>query len=303
MINKTLLMRSASILIIIVGVIFAQQSISARSIVVEEDVTYGSVGDTQLKLDLAHPREGAGPFPAIVFIHGGAWAGGSRKDYRSWIERAAKKGFVAATISYRLTQPDPVTKVGKFPFPAQIHDCKCAVRWLRSVADKYHIDTDRIGVTGGSAGGHLSLLVGFADKDAGLEGDGGHADQSSRVNAVVNYCGPTDLVHEYQDIVPVRDFLVALCGGPPDLATDAYQQASPLTYITHDDPPVLTLHGDKDDIVPLNQATFLDEAMKKAGVPHDLIILKGQGHGFQGQAQSQAENAMWTFFEKHLLAN
>jgi acetyl esterase/lipase len=270
--------------------------------IVEENLTYGQVNDVALRLDLARPQNSQGPFPAIVFIHGGAWAGGERKSYRSLIERAADKGYVAVQISYRLTEPDPVTHVAKVPFPAQIQDCKCAVRWLRSVADRYQIDKDRIGVTGGSAGGHLSLLVGLMGDDAGMEGNGGHAEYSSRVRAVVNYCGPTDLVAEYKDVAVVQPFLIALCGGTPETAADSYLKASPIHWMTSDDPPVLTLHGDLDDIVPVTQARLLDAAMTNAGLPHELIVIEGQGHAFKGESAQRAENALWAFFEKHLKA-
>jgi acetyl esterase/lipase len=274
--------------------------LAADDIVVEENITYGQGGDVDLKLDLARPKEGSGPFPTIVCIHGGGWLGGNRQSYRPLIESAAKKGYVAVTITYRLTQPDPETKVAKYPYPAQIHDCKCAVRWLRSVAEKYHINKDRIGVTGGSAGGHLSLLVGLADEKAGLEGDSGHSDQSSRVQAVVNVFGPTDLAVAYEDVPQVRDLVKALCGGTPETAAENYKAASPVTYISKDDPPVLTLHGDQDKIVLVSQATLLDAAMKKGGARHELVILKDQGHGFAGDAAKQANDATWAFFDREL---
>lgn len=273
---------------------------AADDIVVEENITYGKGGDVDLQLDLARPKDGVGPFPAIVFIHGGGWSGGDRQGYRGLLETAAKRGYVAVAITYRLTQPNPETKVGKHPYPAQIHDCKCAVRWLRSVADKYHVDKNRIGVTGGSAGGHLSLLVGLTDDKAGLEGNGGHADQSSRVQAVVNVYGPTDLSTAYADVPRVRDLVIALCGGTPESAAENYKAASPVTYVSKDDPPVLTLHGDQDNIVLVSQATLLDAAMKKRGARHELVILKDQGHGFSGDAAKQANDATWAFFDREL---
>lgn len=275
---------------------------AADDVVVEEGIVYGKGGDVELQLDLARPAKGEGPFPGLVFIHGGGWAGGNRQGYRPMIEIAARKGFVAATVSYRLTQADPKTKQAKHPFPAQIHDCKCAVRWMRSVAEKYRIDPDRIGVTGGSAGGHLSLLVGLTDESAKLEGDGGHAEFSSSVQAVVNVFGPTELVSAHEGVPQVRGLIEALCGGVPASAINAYRTASPVTYVDKDDPPVLTLHGDKDNIVLVSQATLLDEAMKKKEARHELIILKDQGHGFGGDSARQANDATWAFFEKHLNA-
>ncbi len=269
---------------------------------VEKDVTYGRAGDVDLKLDLARPAKGEGPFPAIVFIHGGGWSGGNRAAYRAAIEEAARRGYVAVTVSYRLVKYDAAKKetaVGEPIFPAQVHDVKAAVRWLRSQADKYKIDPQRIGVTGASAGGHLSLMVGLTGAGDQLEGESGHAEHSSRVQAVVNVFGPTEMTSCYEKSSVAWLFRLFL-GGTPEEAADRYRAASPVTYATPDDPPVLTLHGDQDALVPVQQATLLDEKLKAAGVDHTLIILKGQGHGFQGDKQKIATAATWGFFAKHL---
>ena len=276
----------------------------AAEVTVEENVTYGQGGETELKLDIARPR-GDGPFPAIVFIHGGGWYLGSRQAYSAPMKEAAQRGYVAATISYRLMQFDEEKKettTAVANFPAQIHDAKAAVRWLRANSDKYRVDTSRIGVTGGSAGGHLSLLVGLTDAQANLEGDGGHAEQSSRVQAVVNVFGPTDMAACYETSSVAWIFRLFM-GGTPDEAAATYKSASPVTYVSNDDPPVLTLHGDRDALVPIAQATILDEKMKAAGATHTLKVLQGQGHGFQGEHQRQAMDAMWTFFDQHLKPN
>jgi acetyl esterase/lipase len=168
----------------------------SAEIVVEENLTYGKGGDTELKLDLARPQ-GEGPFPAIVFIHGGGWYQGGRQAYRTQIEQAAARGYVAATISYRLMQFDQEnreTTTAAPIFPAQIHDAKAAVRWLRANAKKYTLDPERIGVWGSSAGGHLGALLGTSGDVEELEGSGGNLDQSSRVQAVVDWYGPTDFL-------------------------------------------------------------------------------------------------------------
>lgn len=289
-------------IVFIVGVFLSQQMTrfaDAQEITLEENVTYSKLPDIDLQLDVAYPKEGKGPYPAIVFIHGGAWAGGTRKDYKSSIQSAARRGYVAAAISYRLTQFDPTTKIAKFPFPAQIQDCKCAIRWLRSVADNYHVDKDRVGVTGGSAGGHLSLLVGMASGEK-LFDDDRYADQSSAVKAVVNYCGPTELVAEFNDVVPVQDFLFALCKGTPETSADMYKFASPITYVGKQNPPILTFHGEVDDIVPVGQAKLLDEAMKKSDARHQMILFPGVGHAISGDAGRKAGEAMWAFFDEYL---
>ncbi len=270
-------------------------------VIVEGNITYGKTGETELKLDLARP-EGNGPFPAIVFIHGGGWHGGSRQGYLGQIQEAAKRGYVAITISYRLMQFDQEKKettTATPNFPAQIHDAKAAVRWLRANATRYHVDPDRIGVTGGSAGGHLALLVGLTDPTSKLEGDSGHPEQSSRVQAVVNVFGPTDMAacHEKSSVAWIFRLFM---GGTPEEVGGQYKAASPINYVTEDDPPVLTLHGDQDALVPVEQARMLDQKMKATGVSHTLIVFEGQGHGFRGEYQQKAMDAMWAFFDEHL---
>jgi acetyl esterase/lipase len=270
-------------------------------IVIEENITYGKAGDTELKLDLARPP-GDGPFPAIVFIHGGGWSGGNRQAYRGQIQEAAKRGYVAATISYRLMQFDQAKKettTATPTFPAQIHDAKAAIRWVRAHAEQYQVDPDRIGVTGASAGGHLSLLMGLTDPSSGLEGDSGNPDQSSRVQAVVNVFGPTDMASCYEKSSVAWIFRLFL-GGTPDEAAERYKAASPLTYVSKDDPPVLTLHGDMDALVPVEQARMLDDKMKAVGANHTLTIFEGQGHGFGGEYGKKAAEATWAFFDQHL---
>jgi acetyl esterase/lipase len=274
---------------------------AGNEVVIEDDITYGKAGDTELKLDLSRPQ-GAGPYPAIVFIHGGGWSGGSRQAYRGQIQEAARRGYVAVTISYRLMKYDEAKKetTAADPiFPAQIHDAKAAIRWVRANARKYGIDPERIGVTGGSAGGHLSLLVGLTDPASGLEGDSGNPGQSSRVQAVVNVFGPTDMAYCFEKSSVAWIFRLFM-GGTPAEAGERYQAASPITYVSKDDPPVLTLHGDQDALVPVEQARVLDEKMKAAGASHTLIVFTGQGHGFAGDDGKKAADATWEFFERHL---
>jgi acetyl esterase/lipase len=274
-----------------------QPSVAVR---VEEGVVYGKGGDVDLKLDLARPAAGDGPFAALVFIHAGGWKIGSRAMYRREIERAAARGYVAVTVTYRLTdvQTDGTRRDAwgdgrpKYPWPAQIHDVKAAVRWLRANAARYRIDPDRIGATGASAGGHLSLLLGLTRPKDGLEGDGGHAEFSSRVQAVVNVFGPVDLTRLYPTTIElVRGGLRDCLGGRPDQVPARYREASPLTYVSADAPPTLTIQGDKDVFVPLEQAKVLDEAMNKAGARHTLIVVPGGDHGFLDPAGTRKPTA------------
>ena len=267
-------------------------------IIEEENLTYGKGGDRALKLDLARP-EGDGPFPALVFIHGGGWQSGNRAEFRREIVEAAKRGYVAVTVSYRLTEADDQGKT-KHPFPAQVNDVKCAVRWLRANAARYRVAPDRIGATGSSAGGHLSLMLGLTDAAAKLEGSGGHADRSSRVQAVVNYFGPTDMLELQRTSAGAKPIVASFLGGPPRQARNLYLASSPTTYASQDDPPVLSLHGADDRLVPPDQARLLAKKMKAAGASHTLVILDGQGHGFRGEAAAKAKAAKYEFFDKHL---
>jgi len=281
---------------------FALADVSQSSeIVVKKDLTYGMAGDTELKLDLARP-DGDDLYPAIVFIHGGGWANGERQRYRDFITTAATRGYVAVTISYRLMQFDEENKETATAtpiFPAQIHDVKAAIRWLRGNAKEYHVNPNRIGVTGESAGGHLSLLVGLTDLDSKLEGESGNPSQSSRVQAVVNVFGPTQMADCYEASSVAWVFRLFM-GGTPAEVPQQYNMASPLTYVSKDDPPVLTLQGDRDQLVPVEQATILDEKMKAVGAAHTLMIFEGEGHGFKNEHRQEYKDAMWNFFDQHL---
>ncbi len=174
------------------------------AIEVERGLVYGKGNGTELRLDLAHPGNGSGPFPALVCLHGGGWKQGNRADLEKTIEALAGHGYVAVTVSYRLS---PQAK-----FPAQIEDCKAAVRWLRANAAKYHINPDRIGALGFSAGAHLACLLGTTDPRDGLEGAGGNAAQSSRVQAVVSFFGPTDFTTKTWNKNVEDDILVPFFG-------------------------------------------------------------------------------------------
>ena len=275
-------------------------AVRGGEIEVEQDIEYRSVDGQSLQLNIARPQEPGGPRPCLVWIHGGGWAEGGREEFQESIEESARRGFVAATISYRLTDATQETPAGKNPFPAQIHDCKAAIRWLRSNAEKYHIDPDHIGVIGTSAGGHLSLLVGLTDAKDGLEGTAGDDAPSSRVQAVVNLFGPTDLVSQYEGSPDVRFLIEAFCGGTPQSAAKQCKQASPITYLTKDDPPILTFHGTTDELVPVQQAKLLAKRCSTVGVPHTLVIFDGQGHGFDEEHNQKMAEQSFKFFSKHL---
>jgi acetyl esterase/lipase len=264
------------------------------------DLTYGRAGDVELKLDLALPREGTGPFPAVVFIHGGGWHGGSRKQYTGIIQPLARQGYASATVDYRLAP--------KHPFPAQVEDVKCAVRWLRANAERHRIDPGRIGAVGDSAGGHLVAMLGTTSKEDGLEGAGGCADQSSHVQAYVAFYGPFDMTYGYarSETQPaaqaayLRTVLHQWLGGPPDQVPERYKAASPVTYVTKDDAPALLLHGTADNLVLPEQSERFEKALREAGVDVSLVRLEGAGHGFRGKDQEKAMAETKAFLDRHL---
>ncbi len=262
------------------------------AIVVERGLVYGKGGDTKLHLDLAMPKDAKGPLPAVVFLHGGGWRGGKRQDMEHFVKGAARLGYVAVAVSYRL--------VPKAKFPAQIEDCKAAVRWLRANAKKYKIDPNHIGVVGFSAGAHLACLLGTADKGAKLEGTGGNAEQSSRVQAVVSFFGPTDFSTRDWPKALEKDVIVPFLGSTFDDSPDVYKKASPIGYVTKDDPPFLFFHGDKDTIVPVDQSKRLAKKLTEVGVAAKVVVFEGDGHGFSNANNQKALKEMVAFLAERL---
>lgn len=261
------------------------------TIVVEKDLEYAKAGDKPLRLDLARPKEGEGPFPLIVCIHGGGWKAGSKEQMAPQTYALAQQGYVAATVQYRLV-PE-----GEFPDPLQ--DVRAAIRFLKGKAKELRIDADRIGVLGGSAGGHLALLLGTADgKDIPAAGD--DAAVSGAVRAVASIAGPTDLTKEFPEASEAM--VRGLIGKGRDEDAEAYRAASPIRYVSKGDPAILAIHGTKDELVPYEQATSLIEACKKAGVDAELITIQDGGHGGGGKPEDWQEAILKLvrFFEEHL---
>jgi acetyl esterase/lipase len=280
------------ILLIIGYTSFKEGLAEETGYILEEGITYGVGNDVELKLDLARPAKERGRLPALVFIFGEVHGTGSRTQYIVEIKEAAKRGYVAVTVDYRL--PNVLNENGKvkYPFPAQVHDVKCAVRWLRAKARKYNIDPNRIGVVGWSSGGHLALMLGLTDPSDGLEGECGKSKYSSRVQAVVSLAGTTDLLSSYNQSRLVS--IESLLGGTPEEVPEQYKRASPITYVSKDDPPVLIIQGDRDPWNPLKLAEHFDAKMRAVGASHTLIILENTGQGVL------VDHEVWDFSDAHL---
>jgi acetyl esterase/lipase len=225
----------------------------------------------ELKLDVYQPVSLNGPSPVVVYVHGGGWTSGSKDDQIGEIFANAlgQRGYLTVAINYRLAP--------QYQFPAQIHDAKCAVRYLRAHANTYHLDPQRIAMLGASAGGHLAALVGTSDETAGFD-VGEYTDQSSRVQAVVDLFGPSDLVSLMEETYRGYGERVF---GVNTMDPEKIAPYSPVTYITTDDPPFLIMHGEKDDLVPIEQSEILYDRLNAAGIPAQFVRVKNAGHAFR----------------------
>ena len=262
------------------------------------DLPYAGTDNPRQKLDLYLPKKRATdkPLPVLVFIHGGAWQAGSKAQGRGAVLRFLRTGeYAGVSVGYRLTD--------EAKWPAQIHDCKAAIRWIRAHAKEYGLDGNKIAVWGSSAGGHLVSMLGTSGGVAELEGNlGPDTAQSSRVTCVINFFGPEDfiaMVRQPSSMDRSRgDYPEAkLLGGTVQDKPGVAKAASPVTYASPDDPPFLTAHGTKDPTVPFGQAEAIHEALRKAGASSILIPMEGGGHGFQSE---ELDQRLRSFLDRHL---
>lgn len=262
------------------------------------NIVYSEIANKSLKLHLLIPMHLDENLPLIIFIKGGGWGMHHPQKSFSFIPQLvqfAKKGYVVASVEHRTSHDAK--------FPAQLHDIKAAVRFLKENAGLYHIDPARVGVWGSSSGGHLAALLGTSGGVEHLEGNVGVGNTSSNVQAVVDWYGPTDFSQmskypgeiDYDAPDSPESFLI---GGPIQENIEKVQQANPITYITPDDPPFLIMHGDKDKRVPYHQSVLLYNALKKANVDVTMYKIRGAGHG--GFSQPVILNTVQQFFDKHL---
>ena len=286
----------------------SDRQVAGRTVIPEEtlsqldqhlDVTYATYGDRTLEMDLFRPKSAWGELPAIVCIHGGGWRKGNRINHRHVAQSLASRGFVTASISYRLS--------GEAPFPAQIQDCKAAVRYLRANAGRYGIDPDNIGVIGHSAGGHLTALLATSNDVPELEGDGGNANVSSDVQAAVPMGGQTDFLSERTRMISAepergliwRQFL----GGSQTNKLSTYRLASPLEHLDAADPPCWFITGENDD--PSTRADGFRRQCEELGIQTGLTIISDAPHPFLGKQVwfSEAMDQAANHFHTHLKAN
>jgi acetyl esterase/lipase len=256
------------------------------------DIAYLPDDNLRHRLDLFLPLGETKP-PLVVWIHGGAWRAGSKGTDGGRVGWLVKEGYAVASINYRLSQ--------EAIFPAQIHDCKAAIRWLRAHAGKYGYDASRIGVAGSSAGGHLVALLGTSGGVQALEGElGEHLDQSSRVQAVCDMWGPTDFLQMGGSHNAPASPESQLIGGPIQDNQEKVTVANPITYVDKTDPPFLLLHGDRDRAVPIGQSELLHAALQKAGVSSKFIPLQGAGHGAPEVPAAEFNEYVRAFFHETL---
>jgi len=264
-------------------------------VVFEKDIEYSNSDGHHLQLNMARPKNGKGPFPAIVCIHGGGFRAGSREGFNRLCIQLAEHGYVAVTVTYRLAP--------KYQFPAAVHDVKAAVRWMRASAEKYNIDPTRIGTTGGSAGGHLAQFLGVTRGVKKFEGDGGNARHSSSVDCVVNFYGPSDFTKSYGASVDAAEVLPLFLGGNLQQQRHRHIVSSPLYWVTPDAAPTLCIHGTKDRYVAHEQAVWLIDRLKASDVEAKLMTIEGADHGFRGaskELKAEIETARIAFFDQHL---
>lgn len=248
---------------------------------VKPDIVYSKVAGEELKMDIFLPQRAATSIsPAIVVIHGGAWMSGRRQDMNALATQLAESGFVAATVSYRLAP--------KHKWPAMLDDVQTAVRFLRSKAAEYRLDPKRVGATGASAGGHLSLLLGF--RDTRLDNPSEYPGFSSKVAAVFNIFGPTDLRRDYPPAV--EGLFETVLGKKKADAAEDIRQASPVEWISKSAAPVFTLHGEADPLVPYVQAKWLKERLDAFGVRNELRIIPKMSHGINPSDKAQLDGVL-----------
>lgn len=261
----------------------------SERVTIEEGVVFGTGGGRDLRADVFVPPGEVNDAPAVLLVHGGGWRGGDRTQLRGYGVLLGRRGYVCVACEYRL--------VPEAPWPAQIHDVKAALRWMRANAGPLGIDPDRIAIEGNSAGAHLALLAAGTPDAPALEGEGGHPGVSTRVAAAIGVYAPTLFWHEE-----------TVKGGVPILAlhdqpsAELARAASPLTHVSGDFPPTLLIHGTSDEVVPPAASTRMYEELVRAGVPVELHMYAGQAHAFDAAPEfgRQCAAEMLLFLDRYV---
>jgi acetyl esterase/lipase len=256
---------------------------------VQPDIVYQGANNQSLKLDVWYQHDVKTPSPTLVYIHGGGWIFGTKEGSVLQFLPFLEKGWTVVNVEYRMASSSLA--------PAAVEDTRCALRWVYRNAAQWHFDTSKIVLTGHSAGGHLSLITGMLPEGTGLDNQC-YGDEKLNVAAIINWYGITDV----NDLIKgsnLKNYAVQWMGSQQN-AEEIARRVSPLTYVRAGLPPILTIHGDKDDVVPYSHATRLKEALDNAKVPNQLLTIKGGGHGGFSQADYvKSYETIWAFLRQY----
>ncbi len=303
MVYKNLIRKTVSVfaaLLLFGGYAYSQQATTPSLLQIgdrywmQPDVIYGSANNTALKLDIWYPRDNPTPTPTLVYIHGGGWIFGSKEGAVYQLLPYLERGWRVVNVEYRMA--------GNSLAPGSVEDTRCALRWIYRNAKQWNFDTTKIVLTGHSAGGHLSLITGILPDGTALDNrcyaDVKSGDVPMKVAAIVNWYGISD-VNDLIQGPNVKNYAAMWMGSMPN-AKEVAKSVSPLTYVREGLPPIITIHGDKDDVVPYTHATQLHDALMKTSNVNKLITIKGGGHGMFAQPEHvMAFDEIWKFLREN----
>jgi len=258
----------------------------------QPDVVYGNANNTPLKLDIWYPRDNPNPTTTVVYIHGGGWIFGSKEGAVYQLLPYLERGWRVVNVEYRMA--------GNSLAPGSVEDTRCALRWIYRNAAQWKFDTSKIILTGHSAGGHLSLITGMLPDGTALDNrcyaDAKYGDVPMKVAAIVNWYGISDV----NDLIKgpnVKNYAVMWMGSLPN-AEEVVKNVSPLTYVRPGLPPIISIHGDKDSVVPYSHSVRLHEALKKTNNVEQLVTIEGGDHGmFTKEQYTKGYDAIWKFLK------
>lgn len=262
-----------------------------RQVTLKPDVVFGRGGERELRCDVYDPPAEGKPRPGVLLVHGGAWKLGNRQQLKGYGFLIGRQGFVCVASEYRLS--------GEAQWPAQLHDVKAAIRWMRANADELGLDPNRIAIMGASSGGQTALVAAGTIDDPAWEGTGGNAGVSSAVAAVISFYAPTRLTREGPMLREFTDLVMGSAASDAD-----YCAASPIDLVKADHPPTLILHSNLDDIVPRQQSLSLYEKLVAFGVPVELHLYDREPHAFDARPElgRESANLIASFLKRHLPA-